>query len=123
MCPDHFDGLRSPSAAERELLQRLLDVDFQGAEALSQQLVKALVEPIDPNGNLRLRPVEATPATVCRRIPVEATYADADGVIVHVLIHVMEGVLKELEVYREDSGDVLVLPVAAKQLEVEPWVE
>lgn len=123
MCPDQFDGLRPPSAAERELIQRLLDVDFQGGEALRQQLVNTLVEPIDRDGSLRLRPVEATPAAVSRRIPVEATYVDADGVVVHVLIHVIEGVLKELEVYREDSGDVLVAPTAARQLEVEPGVE
>lgn len=38
----------------------------------------------------------------------------------HVLIHVIEGALNELEVYREDSGDVLVAHAAAKQLEVEP---
>lgn len=123
MCPHQFEGLRPPSAAERDLLQRLLDVDFQGAEALSRQLGNTLVEPIDRDGSLRLRPVEATPVTVSRRIPVEATYVDADGVVVHVLIHVIEGVLNELEVYREDSGDVLVAPADAKQLEVEPWVD
>ena len=123
MCPDQFEGLRPPSASERDLLQRLLAVDFQGANALSEQLENTLVEPIDRDGSLRLRPVDATPVSVSQRIPVEATYADADGVMVHVLIHVIEGVLNELEVYREDSGDVLLAPTDAPQLEVEPWVE
>lgn len=123
MCPDQFEGLRPPSASEKHLLQRLLTVDFQGAEALRQQLGNTIVEPIDRDGSLRLHPIDATPVSVARRIPVEATYADADGVVVHVLIHVIEGVLNELEVYREDSGDILVAPADATQLEVEPWVE
>jgi hypothetical protein len=98
-------------------------MDFQAAEALSRQLASALVEPIDSNGSLRLRPVSPIPATISRRVPVEATYADADGVLVHVLIHVIGGVLDELEVYREDSGTVVVAPADASMLEVEPWVE
>lgn len=120
MC--HDEGLRPPSASEKQLLQRLLTLDFDGAEALSQQLRMLLVEPIDRDGSLRLHPVDATPVSVARRIPVEATYADADGVVVHVLIHVIEGMLNELEVYREDSGGVLIAPVDATQLAVEPWV-
>ncbi|MGO4258714.1 hypothetical protein AB4Y76_19940 [Marmoricola sp. RAF53] len=80
------------------------------------------MEPIDRDGSLRLRPVDPTPAKVSRRIPVEATYVDTDGVLVHVLIHVINGVLDELEVYREDSGTVIVAPAEASVLEVEPWV-
>jgi hypothetical protein len=119
MCADELGGLRPPSATETELLRRLLRVNFQGAETLSRQLENAFVEPIDSNGSLRLRPVDPNPATVTRRVPVEATYADADGVLVHVLIHVMDGVLDELEVYREDSGTVAVAPADASMLEVE----
>jgi hypothetical protein len=58
---------------------------------------------------------------VKRRIPVEASYPDADGVIVHVLLHIIEGRLDELEVYREDSGRVLVPPTETRALEVDPW--
>jgi hypothetical protein len=123
MCADELGGLRPPSATEIDLLRRLLCVDFRGAETLSRQLASAFVEPIDSNGSLRLRPVDPTPATVSRRVPVEATYADADGVLVHVLIHVKNGVLDELEIYREDSGAVEVAPADASMLEVEPWVE
>jgi hypothetical protein len=123
MCPDEPGGLRPLSAPEMDLLQRLVSADFQGAEALRRQLADTLVEPIDRDGSLRLRPVDPTPAAVSRRIPVEATYADADGVLVHVLIHVINGALHELEVYREDSGAVVVAPPDASSLEVEPWVE
>lgn len=108
MCPDAIRGLRPPSATESQLLQRLLGVDFQGAEELRRQLPGTLVEPLDRDGSLRLRPIDPTPAVVSRRVPVVAAYADGDGVLVHVLIHVIDGVLNELEVYREDSGAVLV---------------
>jgi hypothetical protein len=39
-------------------------------------------------------------------VPVEAELVDEDGVIVHVLLHVVDGFLNELEVYREDSAPV-----------------
>lgn len=93
-------------------------MEFHGAGALRRQLASTLVEPIDRDGSLRLCPVDPTPATVARRIPVEAIYVDADGVLVHVLIHVIDGVLDELEVYREDSDAVVVAPADAPLLEV-----
>ncbi|MDQ0633931.1 hypothetical protein QFZ40_001840 [Arthrobacter pascens] len=36
-----------------------------------------------------------------------------------MLVHVINGVLDELEVYREDSGAVVVAPADTSQLEVE----
>jgi hypothetical protein len=36
-------------------------------------------------------------------VPVEADLEDDDGVTIHVL-HVLDGYLNELEVYREDSS-------------------
>jgi hypothetical protein len=37
---------------------------------------------------------------------VEAEFEDRDGVTVHILLHVMDGFLNELEIFREDSGRV-----------------
>jgi hypothetical protein len=42
-------------------------------------------------------------------------------VVVHVLVHVIDGRLNELEVYREDSGSVLIPPTETDALEVDPW--
>jgi hypothetical protein len=39
-------------------------------------------------------------------VPVEAELEDEDGVPVHVLLHVLDGYLNELEIYREDSAPV-----------------
>jgi hypothetical protein len=84
-------------------------------------LATTLVTRLDEDGSLRLDPGDTIPAAVKRRIPVEASYPDADGVIVHVLLHIIEGRLDELEVYREDSGRVLVPPTETRALEVDPW--
>jgi hypothetical protein len=32
--------------------------------------------------------------------------SERDGVTVHVLLHIVDGLMKELEVYREDSAPV-----------------
>jgi len=45
------------------------------------------------------------------------------SVQVHVLVHVINGVLDELEVYREDSDVVVVAPSDTSLLEVESWVD
>ena len=49
--------------------------------------------------------------------PVEAEVVDSDGVLIHVLLHVLEGFLDELEIYREDS-EHLVKAIRADDLEV-----
>lgn len=87
---------------------------------LRNQLANLFVEPIDADGSLRLCPKDPKPAGVSRRIPVEATYADTDGVLVHLLIHVIGGVLDELEIYREDSATVMLPPVDASDLSIAP---
>jgi hypothetical protein len=45
------------------------------------------------------------------RIPVEAQAVDADGVPIDVLLHVVDGVIKELEIYRVDG-----CPIQAEEL-------
>jgi hypothetical protein len=32
---------------------------------------------------------------------------DTDGVLIHVLLHVVDGFMNELEIFREDSGPIL----------------
>ena len=41
---------------------------------------------------------------VVQRVPVEAEAEDIDGVTVHVLLHVIDGYIDELEIYRDDSA-------------------
>lgn len=122
MSRDHSNATaRRPTGQEFALLTRLVGSTFDGAPALARQLATTLVTPLDENGSLRLHPGGTMPASVNRRIPVEANYPDADGVIVHVLLHVIDGRLDELEVYREDSERVLVPSTETNALEVDPW--
>jgi hypothetical protein len=97
---------RPLSELERQLLAALLSTEFSGRDAVAEQVAVSSVREIDDNGSLEFAPSDKTPAEVVRRIPVEAELDDSDGVAVHVLLHVVDGFLKELEVYRDDSGRV-----------------
>ena len=85
---------RPLTEAEHELLSALLGADFQGKAALASQATGAFARAIDPNGSLEIRTRSDERAEVVRRIPVEAELEDADGVTVHVLLHVLDGVAK-----------------------------
>ena len=95
---------------EARALRLLLTQDFRGTAQLRAQSLALSVTSLDANGSLRLSTQVSTPAMVDRRIPIEASYVDSDGVRVHVLLHVVDGYLDEFEVYREDSGAVNRLP-------------
>lgn len=87
-------------------LDVLLRKGFSAREQLLGQLEGLAVTPVGDDGSLLLQPSRGEPAQVEQRIPVEAEYLDEDGVVVHVLLHVVDGFLRELEVYREDGRPV-----------------
>ena len=43
-------------------------------------------------------------ATVLRRIPIEAEADDLDGMTIHVLLHVINGCIDELELYQRRTS-------------------
>lgn len=101
------DGLRSPTGTEHAILRKLLAVDFPGKADLVTQLTSLRVRTLDAEGSLALEASPSSPAArVMRRIPVEAELEDRDGVTVHVLLHVFNGFMNELEFYRDDSGPI-----------------
>ncbi|MBB4226871.1 hypothetical protein GGD56_000691 [Rhizobium mongolense] len=77
------------------------------------QLLSARVSPIDRQGSLQFR-VVGPAAPVETRVPTEAHYFDGPdrngGPAVHLLIHVVEGKLHELEVYKDDGTAITALP-------------
>jgi hypothetical protein len=103
---------REPTAEEEGLLALLLSAEFAGKEAIARQLGSAQVRVIDSEGSLALRVSSSERADVKHRIPVEAEAHDRDGVMVHMLLHVVDGVVSELEIYKEDSSPILDLPPA-----------
>ena len=105
--------VRELSSAEREIASRLLLTEFTGAAELREQAKDATVRAEDHGGVLVLvfNADRAThPAGVNNRIPVEADGLDSDGVPIHVLVHVVGGLLREVEIFREDSRPILRLP-------------
>ena len=100
------DTFRPMAAEERELPTALPREEFPGQSALLRQARQATARSIDDDGSLEFDVADASAASVGRRIPVEAELDDVDGVVIHVLLHVLDGFLSELEVYREDSKPV-----------------
>ena len=101
---------RRPSKAEDRIIQLLLSSEFPGAPALREQMSKALVRRIDAEGSLEISSGDGPHAAVVRRVPVEAEAEDSDGVTIHVLLHVVDGLMRELEIYLEDSAPVQRTP-------------
>lgn len=106
---DDGDEYRSPTSDEIKSIEVLLHSKFKGSDELGEQLRHAEVKTLDGNGSLGIRVYGGKHADVLRRVPAEAEFNDIDGVKVHVLLHIVGGVLNELEVYREDSGSVVNL--------------
>lgn len=111
------EGFREIRAEEATLLERLLVREFPGSAELREQLRTISVAEIDADGSLRLSTRASIRAAVSRRIPVEASYVDRDGVRVHLLLHVVDGYLDELEVLRADSASIMNRPVDQAELD------
>ncbi len=99
--------MRQPTNDERSIMERLLEGDFPGRDELHEQIDNCLVEPIDHNGSLKFLAETEVRAPVKSRIPTEGETEDEDGVTIHVLLHVVEGQVHELEVYKDDSSKLL----------------
>lgn len=71
-----------------------------------------MVRRIDDEGSLRFQ-VEGAPAAVAGRVPVEGRYRDGEDPFepgVNLLLHVVEGRLHELEVFKDDGAHIRVGP-------------
>ncbi len=112
-----IDELRSMTPAEMALLEKLLSVDFPGRDELHAQIQSAVVSKIDEDGSLAIAVSPDIAAPVDRRIPVEGEVEDVDGVMIHVLLHVLDGRATELEIFREDPKRV-IMPIDADILRV-----
>jgi hypothetical protein len=112
------DAYRSPSAIELALLKKLLERDFPGRDKLLGQFDGLSVKTIDKEGSLSIQvnPL-ASPAEAKSRVVSEAYYCDEDeisgeGPKVNVLLHVMEGKLTEIEIYKDDGSPIKKGPSA-----------
>ena len=89
---------------------------FQGDDRLLQsQLPGLTVAAIPETDSFQLRPTQGVPLGSVRGVFADADLADVDGVPVHVLLHIMDGRLAELEIYRDDLGR-LKAPIVPSQV-------
>lgn len=95
------------------MVARLLSQDFPGRRELALQVEAAMVSRIDPEGSLRFR-VTGPEADVALRVPVEGRYTEGPGgtfgPAIEILLHVVDGRLHELEVYKTDGSDITIGP-------------
>lgn len=119
------ENWRDPSRREVDVLAHLFRADFRGRDNLAAQARNAQVCRIDADGSLRFL-VDGPLAEVVGRVPVEGFYHDGEAEpgrlrpAVHLLVHVIDGRLHELEVYKDDGGDIIASPfdVALAQIVV-----
>jgi hypothetical protein len=95
---------------EKRILDLLLAQKFPGKDELRKQIDGAQVRTIDQEASIEIRPHSSIKAPVVKRIPVEAYAPDSDGVMVHALLHVVDGLAVELEFYKDDSSRILAMP-------------
>lgn len=103
-------ALRSLTAYERSLLERLLHLDFPGRNEIRQQIEECDVEVLDSDGSFRFDLKNAPPVVTKFRVPIEAEAMDSDGTKIHVLLHVVMGKVEELEVFKDDGSPVATMP-------------
>jgi hypothetical protein len=106
---------RPPTVSERQILDRLLEVNFPGRDSLVQQLEGLLVKQINGEGCLSLNVISTARANLPNGVAVEGRYSDSDAVDsweprVNLLLHVVNGLLKLLEVYKDDSSRIRRAP-------------
>ncbi len=103
---------RPLDANEMALLEKLLDHDFPGRDALRVQLASVTGRQIDENGSLELSAAQNSRAEMLSACPTEGTCADADGGTIAVLLHIQNGKLHQLEIFKEDGSEIRRAPKA-----------
>jgi hypothetical protein len=83
-----------------------LELPFTGRDEIREQIKSSLVRTLDDDGCLEFQVQSKVHANVKFRVPVEGEGTDADGIKIHILLHVVSGKVNELEIYKEDSSPI-----------------
>lgn len=98
---------------ERELIEKLLEAEFEGRDELRAQLQTVTGRRLLDDGTfLELRCDSNVRAPVRNRVPIEGSCQDTDGGTIDVLLHVVDGFMHQLEILKY-SGPIRQLPTAA----------
>ena len=108
---------------ERELLEKLLEPKFPGRDELRIQLNSVTAKQIFEDGTLDLQCGPSPPAPVKCRVATEGECLDADGGRICVLLHVVNGITNELEIFKWGSSSILNPPSASAMVLFTPYGE
>jgi hypothetical protein len=108
--------MRDLTYDERRILERIFAQLPAAKVELKEQVRAAKVVGLDDEGSLRfVVPSSISPSTkLADRVPVTAIFDDADGIPVYLLLHIHEGKLSELEIYKADGSKITSTPIAEK---------
>lgn len=97
-------------AHERAVVEQLLRQPFDGRDQLRMQLsaARVIAERGRDSRTLRFERTggEMPRAPTALRVPVEGQAVDDDGVPIAVLLHVVDGLIEELEIFRVDGRPI-----------------
>ena len=97
---------------ERELLEKLLEPEFAGRDELRAQLRTVTARQLLADGTfLELRCDSNVRAPVRNRVPTEGTCQDTDGETIDIFLHVVDGLMHELEILKY-NGPIRKWPTA-----------
>lgn len=105
---------RDLNATEKELLEKLLEQPFHGRDEIRKQIkvskVRTLEEYKDNYGSIEFDVRTNLKAHVQQRVPVEGIAYDVDKVPIELLLHVVNGKVKELEIVKADGSLIKAFP-------------
>ncbi len=109
-----IEAYRELTLNEREIVDRLLEPHFQGRDEIAEQIRSGKVRRADSDGCLEFYVESEVKARVLQRVPTEAEAEDEDGVVIHALLHVVDGKVKELEFHKEAPLPIKRMPKASE---------
>ncbi len=99
---------------ERGLLSKLLEKPFPGRDEINKQIKYAKVRVIDEYGDnygsLEFELQTDLKSPVEQRVPVGGIAHDIDNVPIEILLHVVDGKVKELEIVKADGSAIKAFP-------------
>lgn len=106
-------AFKKPEVWQQELLHRLMMEEFEGCEAVRLQLKDCLVsvDALDNDGSFKLQVLNRVPAAVSTRVPtgLAGYVGHSDGPIT-VLLHVLNDICDEVEIYHAAGQEISTLP-------------
>lgn len=121
--PNDAMDWRQIEPRERALLMHLLRGEFHGRAEILEQLQSLEVKPISPEGSLRFRSsgpladvedIDAPSNRANDKVPIRGFYDDdlsSNAIfrfasLVMLVVHVTDGKISELEIYKEDGSTI-----------------